>query len=70
MLNVAFLLLNDELKKKSLKISEQMESKLLGLQALAAYIHFVVKVVALGGRTVGEEVAEPYRLGVWLVQVL
>lgn len=45
-----------------------MESKLLGLQALAAYMHFVVKVVALGGRRVGEEVAEPYILGVWLVQ--
>lgn len=47
-----------------------MESKLLGLQALAAYMHFVVKVVALGGRRVGEEVAEPYILGVWLVQAL
>lgn len=57
-------------KKKSLKISEQMETKLLGLQALAAYMHFVVKVVALGGRRVGEEVAEPCILGVWLVQVL
>lgn len=55
---------------KGKKISEQMESKLLGLQALAAYMHFVVKVVALGGRRGGEEVAEPYMLGVWLVQVL
>lgn len=41
--------------KNSLKFLSRWRVNCLDYQALAAYLHFVVKVAALGGKTVGEE---------------
>jgi hypothetical protein len=41
--------------KNSLKFLSRWRVNCLDYQALAAYLHFVVKVAALGGERIGEE---------------